>query len=127
MKAIGLYRYLPIDNPDSLIDIELAKPVPSGRDLLVIVRAISVNPVDIKERAPKEQVENSPRILGWDVAGVVEQVGADCMLFRPGDEVYYAGSITRPGGNSEFHLVDERIVGRKPRNLDFAQAARPCH
>src|SRR2546421_234020 len=123
MKAIGLYRYLPIDNPDSLIDLELAKPVPSGRDLLVSVRAISVNPVDVKVRAPKEQVENSPRILGWDVAGVIEQVGADCTLFRPGDEVYYAGSITRPGGNSEFHLVDERIVGRKPRNLDFAQAA----
>jgi len=123
MKAIGLYRYLPIEDPESLLDIEIEKPVPGGRDLLVNVKAISVNPVDTKVRAPKNQVETSPRILGWDVAGVVEQVGPDCTLFQPGDEVYYAGSINRPGGNSEFHLVDERIVGHKPRSLDFAQSA----
>lgn len=123
MKAIGLYRYLPIEDPDSLIDLELDRPVPNGRDLLVRVQAISVNPVDVKVRAPKAQTETTPRILGWDVAGVVEEVGPDCTLFKPGDEVYYAGSINRPGGNSELHLVDERIVGRKPKNLDFAQAA----
>ncbi len=123
MKAIGLYRYLSIDNPESLVDVEIAKPTASGRDLLVRVKAISVNPVDVKRRAPKEQVETEARILGWDVAGVVEQVGPDCTMFKVGDEVYYAGSITRPGGNSEFHLVDERIVGNKPKSLDFAQAA----
>lgn len=123
MKAIGLYRYLPIDNPESLVDVDIPKPFATGRDLLVHVKAISVNPVDTKVRAPKDQVEESPRILGWDVAGVVEQVGQDCLLFKAGDEVYYAGSITRPGGNSEFHIVDERIVGRKPRSLDFAHAA----
>lgn len=123
MKAIGLYRYLPIEDTESLVDIEIAKPTPTGRDLLVKVEAISVNPVDVKVRAPKEQVETAPRILGWDVAGVVEQVGPDCTLFKPGDEVYYAGSIARPGGDSEFHLVDERIVGHKPKSLDFAQAA----
>ena len=123
MKAIGLYRYLPIENPESLVDVEIAKPVANGRDLLVHVKAISVNPVDVKRRAPKEQVETEPRILGWDVAGVVEQVGSDCTLFKVGDEVYYAGTITRPGGDSEFHLVDERIVGNKPKSLDFAQAA----
>ena len=123
MKAIGLYHYLPIENPESLVDVDIAKPTASGRDLLVHVRAISVNPVDVKRRAPKEQVEKEPRILGWDVAGVVEQVGPDCTLFQVGDEVYYAGSITRPGGDSEFHLVDERIVGNKPKSLDFAQAA----
>lgn len=82
-----------------------------------------MNPVDYKIRSPKDRVESAPRILGWDVAGVVEQVGADVTLFRPGDEVFYAGSLTRPGGNSEFHLVDERIAGRKPLALDFAQAA----
>jgi NADPH:quinone reductase len=123
MKAIGLYRYLPIEDTESLVDIEIAKPTPTERDLLVKVEAISVNPVDVKVRAPKEQVETAPRILGWDVAGVVEQVGPDCTLFKPGDEVYYAGSITRPGGNSQFHLVDERFVGNKPKSLDFAQAA----
>ena len=123
MKAIGLYRYLPIENPESLVDITLAKPVPSEHDLLVHVKAISVNPVDVKVRAPKNQTETEPRIIGWDVAGVVEQIGPDCTLFNVGDEVYYAGSITRPGGNSEFHLVDERIVGHKPKTLDFAQAA----
>ncbi|HEY4386564.1 MAG TPA: zinc-binding alcohol dehydrogenase family protein [Ktedonobacteraceae bacterium] len=123
MKAVGLYRYLPISDPESLLDLEVEKPVPGHRDLLVRVKAISVNPVDTKIRAPKEQVESSPRILGWDVAGIVEQVGEGCRLFKPGDEVYYAGSITRPGGNSEFHLADERITGRKPKSLDFAQAA----
>ena len=123
MRAIGLYRYLPIEDPESLVDLEIATPIPAGRDLLVKVQAVSVNPVDVKVRAPKSQVEQSPRILGWDVAGVVAQIGSECTLFKPGDEVYYAGSITRPGGDSEYHLVDERIVGRKPKNLDFAQAA----
>lgn len=123
MKAVGLYRYLPIDHPESLLDLELEKPTPQGRDLLVRVHAVSVNPVDTKVRSPKEQVETTGRVLGWDVAGVVEAVGPECTLFQPGDEVYYAGSIVRPGGNSEYHAVDERIVGRKPANLSFAQAA----
>lgn len=123
MKAVGLYKYLPIEDPESLLDVEVEKPVPAGRDLLVKVRAISVNPVDYKVRSPKNREEVEPKILGWDVAGVVEQVGPEVTLFRPGDEVFYAGSITRPGGNSEFHLVDERIVGMKPSKLDFAHAA----
>lgn len=123
MKAIGLYRYLPIDDPESLIDIELPRPEPQGRDLLIRVKAVSVNPVDIKVRSPKEQREGNPRVLGWDASGIVEAVGPESALFKPGDEVYYAGDITRPGSNSEFHLVDERIVGHKPRSLDFAQAA----
>jgi NADPH2:quinone reductase len=105
MRAIGFYRYLPIEDPDSLVDIQMATPLPVGRDLLVKVHAVSVNPVDVKVRAPKPQVERSPRILGWDVAGVVEQVGSECTLFKPGDEVYYAGSIARPGGNSEFIIA----------------------
>jgi zinc-binding alcohol dehydrogenase family protein len=123
MKAIGSYRYLPIENEESLIDLEIEKPTPSGHDLLVHVKAISVNPTDVKSRADTKQREETPKILGRDVAGIVVQVGAECTLFQPGDEVYYAGSNTRPGGNSEFHLVDERIVGHKPQSLDFAQAA----
>ncbi|PYI51508.1 zinc-binding alcohol dehydrogenase family protein [Paenibacillus flagellatus] len=123
MKAVGLYRYLPIGHAESLMDVEIEKPVPAGRDVLVRVKAISVNPVDVKVRSPKDREERTPRVLGWDVAGVVEQIGPECVLFQPGDDVYYAGSIDRPGGNSEFHLVDERIVGRKPASLDFAQAA----
>jgi zinc-binding alcohol dehydrogenase family protein len=87
------------------------------------VKAIAVNPVDYKSRAPRPQVESTPKILGWDVAGVVKAAGPGCTLFKTGDAVYYAGSRTRPGGNSERHLVDERIVGRKPRNLRFAEAA----
>jgi len=98
MKAIGLYRYLPSSDSESLLDLEMERPTPQGRDLLVEVKAISVNPVDTKVRAPKARVEESPRILGWDVAGIVTQTGPDCTLFQPGDEVYYAGSITRPGG-----------------------------
>ncbi|HTP97536.1 MAG TPA: zinc-binding alcohol dehydrogenase family protein [Burkholderiales bacterium] len=123
MKAVGLYRYLPIDDPESLLDLDIDAPKAGGRDLLVEVKAISVNPVDTKRRAPREQVETAPKILGWDVAGVVKSVGPEVTLFKPGDAVYYAGSAVRPGGNCEFHLVDERIVGRKPANLGFAQAA----
>lgn len=123
MKAVGLTRYLPIDHPESLLDLVVDKPTATGRDLLVKVIAISVNPVDTKVRKPKNLVEETPKILGWDVAGIVEAVGPDCTLFKPGDEVYYAGSLIRQGGNSEFHLVDERIVGRKPQNLSFAEAA----
>lgn len=123
MKAVGLYKYLPIENPESLIDVKIEKPTPKGHDLLVKVKAISVNPVDTKVRAPKDKTEDTPKILGYDVAGIVEEAGESCTLFKPGDEVFYAGSITRQGGNSEFHLVDERIVGRKPSTLSFAEAA----
>jgi zinc-binding alcohol dehydrogenase family protein len=123
MKAVGFYRYLPIENEESLIDLEIEKPTPEGHDLLVEVKAVSVNPTDVKSRAPRDQIEKTPQILGRDVAGIVAQVGSECVLFQPGDEVYYAGSNIRPGGNSEFHLVDERIVGHKPKTLDFAQAA----
>ena len=123
MKAVGLYRYLPIEHPESLLDLECDTPVAQGRDLLVEVKAISVNPVDTKRRAPKDLVETEPTILGWDVAGVVKAAGPEATLFKPGDAVYYAGSIVRQGGNCEFHLVDERIVGRKPANLSFPEAA----
>ena len=107
----------------SLADIELPKPVPSGRDLLVKVEAVSVNPVDTKRRMDPAKTDARPRVLGWDAAGTVEAAGPGATLFKPGDAVYYAGDVTRPGCNSEFHLVDERIVGRKPKSLDFAQAA----
>ncbi|WP_090798676.1 zinc-binding alcohol dehydrogenase family protein [Paenibacillus sp. GP183] len=123
MKAIGLTRYLPIENTESLIDLTVEKPKANGRDLLVKVIAVSVNPVDTKVRSPKEKIEETPKILGWDVAGIVEEAGEDCSLFQPGDEVFYAGSISRQGGNSEYHLVDERIVGHKPKTLNFAEAA----
>src|ERR1700761_601816 len=123
MKAVGLYRYLPVDHPEALLDVELPKPEASGRDLLVKGEAISVNPVDYKGRSPKGTVEKAPRVLGWDAAGTVAAVGPEVTLFKVGDPVFYAGSITRPGANSEYHLVDERIVGRKPASLDFSHAA----
>ena len=107
----------------TLVDIELPKPSASGRDLLVKVAAVSVNPVDYKQRIVSAKSEVPTRVLGWDAAGTVEAVGSEVTLFKPGDEVYYAGDVTRPGCNSEFQLVDERVVGRKPRKLDFAQAA----
>ncbi|MDM4018791.1 zinc-binding alcohol dehydrogenase family protein [Roseiconus lacunae] len=123
MKAVALTRYLPIEDPLSLFDIEMDRPEPVGHDLLVAVNAIAVNPVDYKVRAPKDKIEESPKVLGWDAAGVVEAVGPEVTLFKPGDEVFYAGDITRQGTNSQFHLVEEAIVGRKPQSLDFAQAA----
>ena len=123
MKAIALTRYLPIDDPESLADVELPRPSASGHDLLVRIEAVSVNPVDTKVRAPRPEVEAQPKVLGFDAAGVVEAIGADVTLFKPGDAVFYAGDITRSGSNAEYQLVDERIVGHKPRSLDFARAA----
>jgi len=113
----------PIDDPESLLDVEVPIPHATGRDLLVEVKAVSVNPVDVKVRATVGPDGNEYKILGWDAAGIVKQVGPEGALFKPGDEVYYAGSIARPGTNAEFHLVDERIVGKKPQSLGFAHAA----
>jgi len=122
MKAIAFTQHgLPIEDPKALMDMDLPKPTPGPRDLLVEVRAVSVNPVDTKIRAGSAATE--PKVVGWDAVGVVREVGSDVTLFQPGDEVFYAGSIVRPGSYSEFHLVDERIVGRKPKSLDNAHAA----
>jgi len=123
MKAIAYRKSLPILDADALLDIELPTPQALGRDLLVQVKAISVNPVDVKIRANVPPADGAAKVIGWDAAGVVKAVGPDVTLFQPGDEVWYAGDLTRPGTNSELHLVDERIVGHKPRTLDFAQAA----
>lgn len=123
MKAVGLYQYLPIENENSLLDLDIPRPVPKKRDLLVKIQAVSINPVDVKVRAPKEKTEDIPKILGWDASGIVEEVGEECTLFKPGDKVYYAGSLTRQGTNSEYHLVDERIVGKMPETLTYAEAA----
>lgn len=123
MKAVGFYKYLPIDDPEALLDVEVEQPQPSGRDLLVEVKAISVNPVDTKRRAAGPRPATELKILGWDAAGVVLATGPNAELFRPGDKVYYAGSNQRPGANCQLHAVDERIVGSKPSNLSFAEAA----
>lgn len=123
MKAVALTHYLPVNDPNAFLDVELPTPTALGRDLLVSVKAVSINPVDTKVRAPIDKVEDPPRVLGWDASGVVEAVGTDVTLVKPGDEVYYAGDITRSGSNAEFQLVDERIVGFKPKNLGFAEAA----
>lgn len=131
MKAVGFTQHLPIDDPQSFVDLELDLPVPEGRDLLVAVKAIAVNPVDTKVRAPKaeardapeNQVEGEARVIGYDASGVVEAIGPEVTLFKPGDAVYYAGDITRSGTNAEFHRVDERIVGHKPTSLSHAESA----
>ncbi|HZL31252.1 MAG TPA: zinc-binding alcohol dehydrogenase family protein [Pseudolabrys sp.] len=124
MKAVGYYKSLPASEPESLVDIDAETPAPKGRDLRVAVKAVSVNPVDTKVRMRAAPRAGEPaKILGYDAAGVVEAVGPDVTLFKAGDEVFYAGSILRPGTNAERHLVDERIVGRKPKSLSFAQAA----
>ena len=123
MKAVGLTHYLPVTDSNAFLDVELPRPTASGHDILVSVKAVSVNPVDTKVRGPKDGVEDPPRILGWDASGIVEEVGPEVTLFNVGDEVYYAGDITRSGSNAEFQLVDERIVGTKPKSLNFAEAA----
>ncbi|WJH41505.1 zinc-binding alcohol dehydrogenase family protein [Aliirhizobium terrae] len=123
MKAIGYNKAGTIERHDALQDIELPRPVPSGRDLLVEVEAISVNPVDTKVRKGAQPDADQWRILGWDAVGKVVEIGSEVTGFKIGDEVYYAGSLIRPGANSEFHLVDERIVGRKPQTLSASEAA----
>ncbi|ATB58732.1 NADPH:quinone reductase [Xanthomonas citri pv. fuscans] len=123
MKAVGYYQNLPINDADSLVDLTLPDPAPGERDLLVEVHAVSVNPVDVKIRAGVAPEAGHSKVIGWDAAGVVRAVGKDVTLFKPGDKVWYAGSLRRPGTNSELHLVDERIVGRMPQTIDFASAA----
>jgi zinc-binding alcohol dehydrogenase family protein len=123
MKAVGYQNPGSIDREDALVDIELENPVAKGRDLLVAVEAISVNPVDTKVRRSAAPEAGQWKVLGWDVAGRVVEVGEQVSRFKPGDAVFYAGSIVRPGANSEFHLVDERIVGHKPKRLSNAEAA----
>src|ERR1700710_3181794 len=123
MKAVGYTKSLPVDAADALIDFETAKPEPRGGDTRVAVKAISVNPVDYKVRKRAAPPEGETKILGYDAAGVVDAVGPEVTLFKAGDEVFYAGSSQRQGTHSQFHLVDERIVGRKPTSLTFAQAA----
>ena len=122
MRAVGYRKPLPVSDPASLEDLEVPVPTPGPRDLLVRVEAVSVNPVDVKVRASADP-GGEPRILGYDAAGTVVATGSDVLLFSPGDEVYYAGTIDRPGTDAQFHAVDERIVGHKPRSLTFAQAA----
>ncbi|HXP95840.1 MAG TPA: zinc-binding alcohol dehydrogenase family protein, partial [Telmatospirillum sp.] len=123
MKAVGYYASLAIASEQSLLDLTLPAPTLRPRDLLVRVHAISINPVDVKVRIGTVPPAGEAKILGWDAAGIVEAVGAEVSLYKPGDAVFYAGAIDRPGTNSELHAVDERIVGRKPTSLSFPQAA----
>ncbi len=123
MKAVGYQTAGSIDRPDALLDIELPRPVPTGRDLLVEVQAIAVNPVDTKVRRSATPPPGEYKVLGYDAVGIVREVGPEVRLFRPGDAVWYAGAIDRSGSNAEFQLVDERIVGRKPATLPPADAA----
>lgn len=123
MRAVGFNQNQPISSETALLDIELPMPEAKGRDLLVEIKAISVNPVDTKTRKNAVLEPGQYKVLGYDAAGVVKAVGPDVKLFKPGDEVYYAGAINRQGTNAEFHLVDERIVGAKPKTLSFEQAA----
>ena len=123
MKAVAYYQSLPADHADALQDVELPEPTPGPRDLLVEVKAISVNPVDTKIRRNVAPTDGAAKVLGWDASGIVKAVGSEVSLFQPGDQVYYAGAINRAGANSELHVVDERIVGLMPKSLPFAEAA----
>ena len=123
MRAVGVQTPLPIEDAASLRDIDLPKPQPTGRDILVAIKAVSVNPVDTKVRRRAAPDPGAWTVLGWDAAGIVEAVGPDARSFLPGDAVFYAGAFGRSGTNAEFHLVDERIVGAKPSSLSWAEAA----
>jgi zinc-binding alcohol dehydrogenase family protein len=123
MKAVAYRQSLPIDHAESLLDVTIPEPTPGPRDLLVEVKAVSVNPVDTKVRKRAAPPAGEVKVLGWDASGVVKAVGPQVTLFKPGDKVWYAGDITRPGSNAELQCVDERIVGHLPQSLSFAQGA----
>ncbi|WP_337997673.1 zinc-binding alcohol dehydrogenase family protein [Oleispirillum naphthae] len=123
MKAVAYKTAGAIDREDSLLDVELDDPTPGPRDLLVEVAAVSVNPVDTKVRRRAGAEPGQWAVLGWDAVGRVAAAGAEVRGFKPGDAVFYAGSLARPGSNSQLHLVDERIVGHKPKSLSDAEAA----
>ncbi len=123
MKAVGYLEAGTIERADALIDLELPMPSPGPRDLLVKVAAIAVNPVDAKIRRNRAPQNGQAEVLGWDAVGIVEAVGAEVEAFKPGDRVFYAGALNRPGCNAEYHLVDERIVGHAPQSLSDAEAA----
>jgi zinc-binding alcohol dehydrogenase family protein len=123
MRAIGYRHPRPLSDEDALVELDMPVPEPGPRDLRVAVKAVSVNPVDVKQRARAAPPEGTARVLGFDAAGVVDAVGSEVTLFKPGDAVFYAGAIDRPGSNAALQLVDERIVGPKPRSLGFAEAA----
>ncbi|MCW8086714.1 zinc-binding alcohol dehydrogenase family protein [Sabulicella glaciei] len=123
MKAVAYTQCRPSSDPEALLDLELPDPpAPKGRDLLVEVRAVSVNPLDAKQRG-RADPKGEPKILGFDAAGVVRAVGPEARMFSPGNEVFYAGAVNRPGSNARLQLVDERIVGLRPARLDFAESA----
>jgi len=123
MKAIGYQQSLPVEDGNALQDIELERPKAQGHDLLVEVKAVSVNPVDYKIRRRMTPENGQWKVLGWDAAGIVSEVGDKTGIFKPGDKVWYAGDLTRPGSNAEYQLVEERIVGNMPESLSFAEAA----
>ncbi|XP_059045325.1 zinc-type alcohol dehydrogenase-like protein SERP1785 isoform X2 [Achroia grisella] len=123
MKAVGLYKYLPISDTNSLLNLEISLPELRKRDVLVKVKAIAVNPIDTKQRAPKPKVEISPRILGWDGAGVVVAKGVNARIHNIGQEVFFTGNLARNGSNAEYIALDEVHVALKPTNLTFEQAA----
>lgn len=123
MRAVTYTAGSAADAPEALLDVTLDKPQPRGRELLVEIRAVSVNPIDTKVRQGEYQQTCEPKVLGWDAAGIVVATGSDARLFDVGEEVFYAGALNAPGSHAEFQCVDERLVGRKPRSLDFASAA----
>lgn len=123
MKAVGFFQNHPLSHPEALVDVDVAEPTVGPDDLLVEVKAVSVNPVDTKVRAGGTVPANAPRVPGFDAAGIVRAVGASVQGFVPGDEVFYAGAIDRPGSNAQRQAVDARIVGHKPKRLSFADAA----
>ncbi|PTT13716.1 zinc-binding alcohol dehydrogenase family protein [Flavobacterium sp. HMWF030] len=125
MKAIGFITSLSIEKEDSFIEFEIPKPIPGSQDLLVKIEAVSVNPVDfkIRQNSAKDTILETPKIIGWDAVGIVEAVGDKVSLFKVGDEVFYAGDLTKPGSNAEYQVIDERIVGKKPKSLTVEQSA----
>ncbi len=123
MKAIGYKENLPIEDKNALQDIELNTSKATGKDILVEIKAISVNPADYKVRAGMPVDGDDWKIIGWDATGIVKEVGEDVSLFKVGDEVWYAGDFTRQGSYAQYQVVDERIVGKKPASLSYAEAA----
>ncbi len=125
MKAIGFRTSLDIKEENSFMEFELVKPIAKAKDLLIKIKAIAVNPVDykIRKNSAKDTVLENPKIIGWDAVGIIEEIGNEVSLFKVGDEVFYAGDITKQGCNAEYQIIDERIVGKKPKNFSYEEIA----
>lgn len=121
MKALTYKNAHALEN-FAIVETDVPTPKLRPLDVLVEIKAVATNPVDYKIRSSRSS-ETDPIILGWDMAGVVKEVGSRVGNFKIGDQVYGSGDITRPGSYAQLLAIDSRIIAQKPTSLSFVEAA----